>query len=121
MSALVFSLLVASRWAVAVVPVDPGDGELAQNLAGVLEAQVTEMSGAPVAAGEELRARLGLAGGRGILGCVGDAQCLQRAGVPASYQCHSGMIHLFYALGRLIPYAQVALARIGVDIQTALS
>jgi acetyl esterase/lipase len=52
---------------------------------------------------------------------LGYAQCLQRAGVPASYQCHSGMIHLFYALGRLIPYAQVALARIGVDIQTALS
>jgi len=49
------------------------------------------------------------------------AKCLRRAGVPATYQCHMGMIHLFYALGRLIPYAQVALARIGVDIQTALS
>jgi acetyl esterase/lipase len=49
------------------------------------------------------------------------AQSLQRAGVPATYRCHSGMIHLFYALGRLIPYAQLALTRIGVDIQTALS
>jgi acetyl esterase/lipase len=49
------------------------------------------------------------------------AQSLQRAGVPTTYQCHSGMIHLFYALGRLIPYAQLALTRIGVDIQTALS
>jgi hypothetical protein len=84
MSPLVFSLLLGSRWAVAVVPVDPGDGELAQNLGGVLEAQVTEMSGAPVVAGEELRARLGLAGGRGILGCVGEAECLQRAGQALS-------------------------------------
>lgn len=77
--ALALSLLFATRWAVAVVPVDPADSELAQNLSGVLEAQVTELSGAPVAAGEELRAKLGLSG-RGILGCVGDPACLQRAG-----------------------------------------
>jgi acetyl esterase len=52
---------------------------------------------------------------------LGYAQCLQRAGVSAGYHCHPGMIHLFYGLGRLIPYAQQALARIGVDIRTALS
>jgi hypothetical protein len=79
MSPLLACLALATRWAVAVVPVDPADAELAQNLSGVLEAQVTELSGAPVAAGEELRARLGLSG-RGILGCVGEAECLQRAG-----------------------------------------
>ena len=50
-----------------------------------------------------------------------DATALDRAGVAVRYQCHPGMIHLFYALGRLIPYAQVALARIGADIRTALS
>ena len=77
--ALLLGLLFATRWAVAVVPVDPADGELAQNLSGVLEAHVTELSGAPVAAGEELRAKMGLSG-RGILGCVGDPACLQRAG-----------------------------------------
>jgi hypothetical protein len=76
---LALSLLFATRWAVAVVPVDPADSELAQNLSGVLEAHVTELSGAPVAASEELRAKLGLQG-RGILGCVGDPSCLQHAG-----------------------------------------
>ena len=76
---LLLSFLLAGRWAVAVVAADPNDTDLAQNLSGVLEAQVTELSGASVVASEELRAKLGLQG-RGILGCVGEAPCLQKAG-----------------------------------------
>jgi len=48
-------------------------------------------------------------------------QRLRRAGVPVLYRCHAGMIHLFYAMGRVIPYAQFALMQIGADVQTALS
>ena len=76
---LLLSFLLASRWAVAVVAADPNDTDLAQNLSGVLEAQVTELSGSSVVASEELRAKLGLQG-RGILGCVGEVACLQKAG-----------------------------------------
>lgn len=49
------------------------------------------------------------------------ADRLRRAGVGASHTCHAGMIHLFYGLGGVIPYAQVALAAIGAELGTALA
>ncbi|MHB8813538.1 MAG: alpha/beta hydrolase [Steroidobacteraceae bacterium] len=45
---------------------------------------------------------------------------LERAGVTASYRCHSGMIHLFYALGAVIPYAAEAFRLMGADIRALL-
>jgi acetyl esterase len=45
------------------------------------------------------------------------ARRLERAGVASTWCCHSGMIHLFYALGGVIPYAGEALRRIGEDIR----
>jgi len=42
------------------------------------------------------------------------------AGVSVSYVCHPGMIHLFYGLGKVIPYARIAMANIGAGIQEAL-
>jgi acetyl esterase len=49
------------------------------------------------------------------------AQLLRGAGVAVRYECHPGMIHHFYAMGRLIPYARTALLRIGEDISEALA
>jgi acetyl esterase len=46
---------------------------------------------------------------------------VRAAGSPASYYCHPGMIHLFYGLGGVIPYAHTAMRRIGADIRIALS
>jgi acetyl esterase len=45
---------------------------------------------------------------------------LRRAGVAASYTSHPGMIHLFYGLGAIIPYARSALGQIGAEIRSAL-
>jgi len=45
---------------------------------------------------------------------------LEAAGVSASYRCHSGMIHLFYALGGVIPYAAEAYRHMGADIRALL-
>ena len=45
---------------------------------------------------------------------------LREAGIQTTYTCHSGMIHLFYGLGRLIPYAATAYQLIGTDIRTFL-
>jgi acetyl esterase len=45
---------------------------------------------------------------------------LEQAGVRASYRCHSGMIHLFYALGAVIPYAAEAYRQMGADIRALL-
>ena len=45
---------------------------------------------------------------------------LEKAGVTASYRCHSGMIHLFYALGAVIPYAAEAYRHMGTDIRALL-
>jgi acetyl esterase len=45
---------------------------------------------------------------------------LEKAGVTASYRCHSGMIHLFYALGAVIPYAAEAYRHMGADIRALL-
>jgi acetyl esterase/lipase len=45
---------------------------------------------------------------------------LEQSGVPVSYTCHAGMIHLFYGLGGVIPYARTALEQIGSEIRAAL-
>ena len=46
---------------------------------------------------------------------------MRAAGSAASYHCHPGMIHLFYGLGGVIPYARTAIRRIGADIRAALN
>jgi acetyl esterase/lipase len=45
---------------------------------------------------------------------------LERARVEVSYTCHPGMIHLFYGLGAVIPYARTAFEQIGGEIRAAL-
>jgi acetyl esterase/lipase len=45
---------------------------------------------------------------------------LTRAGVEVSYTCHAGMIHLFYGLGGVIPYARSAFEQIGGEIRAAM-
>ena len=44
---------------------------------------------------------------------------LTRAGRGLSYTCHPGMIHLFYGLGAVIPYARTAIEQIGDEIRAA--
>jgi len=46
---------------------------------------------------------------------------LTHTGSAVSYTCHPGMIHLFYGLGGVIPYARTAYAKIGEDIRAALA
>ena len=46
---------------------------------------------------------------------------LTQAGNEVSYTCHPGMIHLFYGLGAVIPYARKALEQIGNEIRAALA
>lgn len=48
------------------------------------------------------------------------ADRLERAGVRVHYRCHPGMIHLFYGLRALIPYAAMAYRLMGADIRAAL-
>jgi acetyl esterase len=45
---------------------------------------------------------------------------LARAHIDVSYTCHPGMIHLFYGLGAVIPYARAAFEQIGGEIRAAL-
>lgn len=45
---------------------------------------------------------------------------LEEAGIKTTYRCHSGMIHLFYGMGALIPYAATAYQMIGSDIRSLL-
>jgi acetyl esterase len=45
---------------------------------------------------------------------------LERAGVRVSYRCHPGMIHLFYGLKTVIPYAAAAYGLMGADIRALL-
>lgn len=45
------------------------------------------------------------------------AERLRQAGIGVTYTCHPGMIHLFYALAGVIPYADSALARIGEQVR----
>jgi acetyl esterase len=49
------------------------------------------------------------------------ADRLQEAGVRTLYRCHPGMIHLFYGMGGLIPYAGVAFTLMGADIRSLLA
>jgi acetyl esterase/lipase len=46
---------------------------------------------------------------------------LAHTGRGLSYTCHVGMIHLFYGLGAVIPYARSALESIGREIRAALA
>jgi acetyl esterase/lipase len=46
---------------------------------------------------------------------------LARAHAEVSYTCHPGMIHLFYGLGAVIPYARTAFEQIGREIRAALA
>jgi acetyl esterase/lipase len=49
------------------------------------------------------------------------AERLQRAGGAVRHTCHAGMIHHFYAMGGVIPYARTAIAEIGAGIRSALA
>jgi acetyl esterase len=46
---------------------------------------------------------------------------LSRANIEVAYTCHPGMIHLFYGLGGVIPYARTAYKQIGDEIRAALA
>jgi acetyl esterase/lipase len=46
---------------------------------------------------------------------------LTQARNEVSYTCHPGMIHLFYALGAVIPYARTAFEQIGSEIRAVLA
>lgn len=46
---------------------------------------------------------------------------LAHSGTGLSYTCHAGMIHLFYGLGAVIPYARTAFECIGREIRAALA
>jgi acetyl esterase/lipase len=46
---------------------------------------------------------------------------LEAAGVRTLYRCHPGMIHLFYGMGGLIPYAGAAFKLMGEDIRGLLA
>jgi len=46
---------------------------------------------------------------------------LTHTGSAVSYTCHAGMIHLFYGLGAVIPYARTAFEQIGAEIRAALA
>jgi acetyl esterase/lipase len=48
------------------------------------------------------------------------AQALRRAGVPARYTCHAGMIHYFYAMAGAIPAARTALKAAAAAMRDAL-
>jgi acetyl esterase len=48
------------------------------------------------------------------------ADALTRAGVKTAYTCHPGMVHLFYGMAVVIPYARAAMRHIGAEIRTAL-
>jgi acetyl esterase len=45
------------------------------------------------------------------------ADRLREAGAPVRYRCHSGMIHMFYGLKDLIPYAVEAIRLLGTDVR----
>ena len=44
------------------------------------------------------------------------AERLMRSGVEVDYTCHPGMIHIFYGMASTIPYAHIALKRIGSEL-----
>jgi acetyl esterase/lipase len=49
------------------------------------------------------------------------ATALERAQVPVAYTCHAGMIHHFYCMAGVIPYARSAIEGIGNSAKAALS
>jgi len=49
------------------------------------------------------------------------AERLFQAGIATRYTCHPGMIHLFYGMEKLIPYAATAWQLIGRDIRAMLA
>lgn len=49
------------------------------------------------------------------------ADRLERAGVKVRYTCHQGMIHHFYAMAGVIPYARAAINATGIAIKDALA
>ena len=49
------------------------------------------------------------------------AERLHASGVAVRHTCHAGMVHLFYALGAIVPYAPVALRQIGAEIRSAMA
>jgi acetyl esterase/lipase len=49
------------------------------------------------------------------------ADRLRLAGVDVRHTCHGGMVHMFYALGGLVPYARVALTQIGAEVRAAFA
>jgi acetyl esterase/lipase len=49
------------------------------------------------------------------------ADRLQGASVAVRHTCHAGMIHHFYAMGAVIPYARTAVVEIGAGIKSALA
>jgi acetyl esterase len=48
------------------------------------------------------------------------ADRLTHAGIEVKYTCHPGMIHLFYGMASVIPYARTAMRHIGGEIRDAL-
>jgi acetyl esterase len=48
------------------------------------------------------------------------ADRLAHAGVKVCYSCHLGMIHHFYAMAAVIPYARIAIRSAGAAIRNAL-
>jgi acetyl esterase len=49
------------------------------------------------------------------------AERLEAAGITTLYRCHPGMIHLFYGMRGLIPYAGDAFAQMGADIRDLIA
>ena len=49
------------------------------------------------------------------------AERVRKEGVSSTYRCHPGMIHLFYGLGALIPYADTAFDLMGADVRSLLA
>jgi len=48
------------------------------------------------------------------------AERLRDSGCAVTYRCHAGMIHLFYGLGAVIPYARQAWRELGLEVRAAL-
>jgi len=48
------------------------------------------------------------------------ADKLMRAGCEVNYTCHPGMIHLFYGMAGVIPYARIAMKKICAEFKAAL-
>jgi acetyl esterase/lipase len=49
------------------------------------------------------------------------AERLRDSGCSVTYRCHAGMIHLFYGLGGVIPYARQAWSELGLEVRAALA